>query len=341
MLFSTYNCVLASVYNYLQGIHKLTPSLEAICYEPSLFALHSIDGIAAIAHPLHIAEQYLARIGAEIVFPSFDGVDEALAYADTHLALKGGLSFSINLRYDVLEPLPFDNDLWHFHWMAASPNTPDGPDLVRSTSVPDAIRGTGRYLMFDQYENEYYRMDEERLRQAIDTPFNYRMNGRFTPFMEIHLTDPAYTMARMEADTDMRSRLASAVAKYPFELNQGIWHACLNGLRRYVTDKPDQGDVYRYMNFAQIIMRCREVVWHYLVREGLGTFEPLRQWRDGWTQYRTVLGITLNRRTADEISRLIDNYEGLIELEQRALTAIVEELAAKQIEVQGGASAWS
>ncbi|PWW06549.1 hypothetical protein DFQ01_103453 [Paenibacillus cellulosilyticus] len=336
MLFSTYNCVLASVYNYLEGVHKLTPSLEAICFEPSLFALHSVEGIAAIAHPLHIAERYMARIGADIAFPAFDDIDEALAYADEHLALRGGLSFSINLRYDVLEPLSFDNDLWHFHWMVASPRTRTGPDLVRSI-VPEPIRGTGDYLMFDQYENEYYRMDEVQLRHAIDTSFNYREDGRFKPFMEIHLPDPTRTKALMEADTDMRGRLAAAVERYPLALNQDVWNACLKELDRYAMEKPDQGAIYRYMNFAQIMIRCREVVWQYLDREGLGDFEPLQQWRNGWTQYRSVLGITLSRRTADEFRRLVDNYEGMIELEHYALAAIVEELSrTNSAIVQGG-----
>lgn len=338
MLFNTYNCVLASVYNYLEGIHKLTPSLEAICFEPSLFALHSVEGTASIAHPLHIAEQYLARIGADIVFPVFDGLDDALAYADEHLALRGGLPFSINLRYDVLEPLPFDNDLWHFHWMVASPRTPEGPDHVRSI-VPESITGTGGYLMFDQYENEYYRMDEDRLRHAIDTPFNYREDGCFTPFMEIHLPDPSRTRAQMEADTDMRSRLVAAVERYPIALNQSVWHECLLELDRYALEKPDQGAIYRYMNFAQIIIRCREVVWNYLEREGLAAFEPLKHWRNSWTQYRSVLGITLSRRTAEEFRRLAVSYEGLIDLEHRALEAVVEELMKKDSTVNGGARA--
>ncbi|XID93873.1 hypothetical protein ACF3MZ_04925 [Paenibacillaceae bacterium WGS1546] len=302
MLFSTYNCVLASVYNYLKQIHGLNPSIEAICLQPSMLLLHGVDGFVSISSPLSLAETYLDGIGAAIEFPAFDGIDEALAYASAHLASSGGLPFSINLRYDVLEPLPFDNDLWHFHWMAGREDD-------------------GSYRMFDMYENEYYRMERSRLRLAIDTPFNYRDDGKFKPFMVVRAPDLDAARMKMESGADFGRQLRNTASAYPLDVNREVWNNGLAFLRRFIREKPDPGSMYRAMNFAQILTRCRSVIWDSLRERGLSDLPEVRLWRERWLLYRSVLGIALSRRTDEEFDRLEASFGPLIDLEYEALNA--------------------
>lgn len=307
MLHNTYSCVLATVCNFLQEVYGLSTGIEAVCFQPEFLSLYGVDGFISVNPPLKLEEAFLRSLGGRVEFPTFKNLERALAYADKHLLERGGLGFSINLRYSVSEPVPFDNDLWHFQW------------LMKRTEQ-------GRFLAYDQFDDLQYDIDEGLLRQSIETPFNYRDDGRFKPFMVVSLEDPITAGALLAERIPAERQLESVAQGYPLARNREIWRSHLTGLRVYAEQAPAPEALYRLTNYAHIIMRCRSVVWDCLERQGLGSFQPLIDWKESWTRYRNVLGISLSRRTQEQFDRLEEACGTLIDREYEALQTSMEQL---------------
>jgi len=307
-----FNCVIATMCNYLETVHGIPADVGTVSFNRSYFKVIHADGCLMTVSPEEVSLEFLRDVGADFVYPSFAGLPDAWAYIDWHLANRGVLPVSINLRYDILDPLPFDNDYWHFHLIVA--------------------REPGGFRMFDQFENEYYFMPEQQLGLAIDTPFNYRFDGKFTPFL---LTDC------MEAAADVRRKvqgkrrggaeLAAFAADYPLEDNLQAGVSFIRGLHRYTAGRPSETDMYRLMNYHHVIIKCRDMFQTALEQAGWTDVQPVRQLREQWETYRHLLGMALARRTAEEFDRLETAYTQLITNEN----ALLRSLSARSAALEG------
>lgn len=315
---SAYNCVLATIYNYLADVYGYKFAVESMYIQPPILELSQIDGFLATSSPEAVVRNFLESIGAELRFPDMKSPDQAIEFADEHLRRKGAVPVSINLRYDILEPLPFDNDYWHFHLIVARVSSRE-------------------FRMFDQFENEYYLVAEEHLKKAIDTPFNYRLAPGFTPFMLVHvpMERQASTARKLAARRVGWPELAAVIEHYPLQNNirQGL--EAIGQMNRYGTVKPDAEAKYRSMNYSLIIAKSREAYIRALEKALDSSGCPVWVAQDihhvyrRWMEYRNALGMALTRGRAEGFMGLEHEYRALIEYEHETLKRVLEWIRQK------------
>ncbi|MBK9991858.1 MAG: hypothetical protein IPP19_14265 [Verrucomicrobia bacterium] len=272
---------------------------------PSFFALYDFDGRMTAEHPELVAQRFLNRIGAEFDFRGVGTLQAALDYLDDHLATQGVLPLSINLRYSVLDPTRFDNDCWNFQLVVKR--------------LPD-----GSYRMFDMYHGSYYEASRARIQSMIDTPFNYRHEGRFTPFMQIAIKDAERTREAL-AQFDVQTATREAIDNYPFVENQAHGLRALNTLReRFLTPDEPPGlfdDIYRVMGFLMVIIKGRTQFVDHLREIGWEPGRDLEELGNRWNTFAHSVAMTMGRRSSAEYDRLVASYEELITWEHAALSA--------------------
>ncbi|MCG7408926.1 hypothetical protein MH117_16025 [Paenibacillus sp. ACRRX] len=310
-LVTTYNCVIATIYNYLSHVQKLEFELEALIFSPPFFKLvNSYDGFLTSAPFEEVVTPFLQQADCHMVFPNVSSPQAAMMYAHEHLRTKGIMPVAINLRYDVLEPLPFDNDAWHIHIIVGR-------------------EGTDRFKMYDQFEDKYYVVDEQHLMKAIDTPFNYRNTGQFTPFMQMDVTDREATQRKLSASGTGLSSLRHAVEHYPLHINLHMGSVFLDGISRYAVERPKDSDIYKLMNYPHIICKSRHFVAEYMKRcMGGVKLTGLEQLQSGWERFRRLLGMALHRQEREAFIRLAQEYEQLIYLELHCLQEVMSQYEA-------------
>lgn len=297
---AAYNCVIAAVYNYMRCVHRLPATLDSFCLHPHFFRLYAFDGFLSPSPPNEIACDYLRRIGGEMTFPPVRDLDDAIRFIDVHLERSGVLPVNINLRYDILDPLPFDNDFWHFH-------------LIIGRKDPNTLQ------MYDQFEDVFYEVQVDHLRKAIDTPFNYRMGKGFTPFMTITFADMEYSRSMLVTPGREERAIEEMVDGYPLADNTAIGRSFIRGLQRYLGRKPNEDDMYRLINFHQIILLSRRTVLDVLSMKGIIPLEAANQVYRQWEQYKNALGMALVRSSKEEYDRLEEQFQHAIDTEHAVL----------------------
>jgi hypothetical protein len=317
-LVSSYNCVLATIYNYMVDIYGYKFPIESMYITPLILEFGRIDGFLSIYSPEHVVRDFLGSINAELKFPDMKSVDEAISFADKHLQQKGVVPVNINLRYDILDPLPFDNDYWHFHL------------IVERVS-------TYQFRMFDQFENEYYLVTEEHLKKAIDTDFNYRPASGFTPFMFVNVpkSRQVSTFEKLGALQVGWHELASVIEHYPFRHNieQGLMS--ISDLTRYQTEKPSAEVMYRILNYILIIAKSREAYIQCLEKTLDISGYQRQQAQDmhsvhqRWMEFRNMLGMALTRGRPDGFIGLEHQYKALIEYEFDTFSRVLNWIEAE------------
>lgn len=306
---TTYNCVIATIYNYMTQVQKLDFELEAFVFNPSYFKLvNSYDGFLTSAPVEEVVLPFLQRVQCDMMFPNVSNPAAAMTYAHEHLRTKGILPVSINLRYDVLDPLPFDNDAWHFHIIV------DRED-------------SRHFRMYDQFEDAYYVVAENHLMKAIDTPFNYRFPGQFTPFMLMESANMAEVRKRIAAGRDGLGCLREAVGNYPLHINLYMGGEFIRGIAKYAGQKPPESAMYKLMNYPHIICRSRQLAADFVKKKSLygdAKAEGMDRLLGAWEGFRKLLGITLHRKESSEFIRLQREFEQLIYLEYRCLREVMD-----------------
>lgn len=311
-LVSAYNCVLAAIYNYLADVYKFKFPVESMYITPRILELSRKDGILSITLPEYVIKNFLDSIEAEIRFPDMKSVNEAIAFADEHLQKKGVVPVNINLRYDILEPLSFDNDYWHFHLI-----------VERASSH--------QFRMFDQFENEYYLVEEEHLKKAMDTEFNYRFSPGFTPFMLIHV--PAerveLTAQKLKSRQIGWHEISSVIEHYPLQHNieQGLM--LTSYFARFHKEKPSAETKYHVLNYSLIIAKSREA-YIRCMEKTFGTSmrhnqmaEDLYSVYQYWMEFRNTLGMALTRCGIESFDGLDEKYKALIEYEYDTFSRVL------------------
>ncbi|MBK9991857.1 MAG: hypothetical protein IPP19_14260 [Verrucomicrobia bacterium] len=302
---SAYNCVFAAMYNHLVQDHRLSLRIESLYITKSLLQLWQFDGLLCPFLPEEMVRSFMRGTGLRMTFPDVGNVESALAFARDHLARRRVLSVAVNLRYDVLEPLTFDNDFWHLQLMVEP--------LV-----------DGGFRMYDQFEDKFFVYTEDRMRLAIDTGFNRRISGQFTPFMVIEVDDLEGTAAKLAEAGETNAQVQAALRDYPLKHNLDHAVQSVRHLRRYATERPSAEVMYRVMNYHLIIQKSREALIDALVVRGLAPPEFTATLVERWSQVRALLGVILMRRDLGEFDRLEDVYRQLIELEEGVFRSLGE-----------------
>lgn len=302
---SAFNCVTAAVYNYITAVHQLRFPIENMYPMRHMLNLYSHKDYIVPHPPDDMLRQFLDRVGAYLDFPVLSDIDRAILFADEHLRQKGPLSVNVNLRYDILEPLPFDNDSWHYQLIAGR-------------------NDDGSFAMYDQFEDAIFIYPEERLRSAIDTDFNYRRDGQFTPFMLVQFHGNADRHDLLNQNDNLMSDLVAGIAHYPLSENIDAGATCIAKIKRFVEQKPDAEFLYRIMNAHLIIIKVRQTIIDYLIANGCNAPSALPSVLKRWFRYKDVLALTLIRRSRKEFERLIKLYEDVIRFECKVLQSAVQ-----------------
>ncbi|WP_028545848.1 hypothetical protein [Paenibacillus taiwanensis] len=312
-LVSTYNCILASVYNYITQAYPLSFQLETLLFNPDFLKLQHLYTKLLLSHPYDVSKRFVTEIGGTIEFPNVRDVAGAVAYADTHLQHTGVLPIAINLKYSVLDPAPFDNDFWNFQMV-----------VERSDEQ--------HFIMFDMFHGTKYTVNMHHFSNMIDTPFNYRNEGEFTPFMIIHIPDVEHTR-HLLLQTNITDRLLGALQAYSPAHNLAEGCAFIEYIRNAflkeeVTDLHDE--VYRIMGFQIIISKSREQLLNSAAAIGIPITEEDRELVKWWETFRLQLAMTINRREAEGYEHLLWMYRDL----NRHETLVVERLEQQIVLMQ-------
>jgi len=300
-----FNCVTAAIYNYMRLVLKFEFPLERMYPMKQMLAFQSYEDYLITVPPEAMLRDFLQQCGAELEFPELRDIEDAFLYAQEHLQNKGPLSVNVNLRHDVLEPLPFDNDFWHYQLIIG-------------------ILENGSFDMYDQFEDEGFVYSRQRLSLAMDTPFNYRFERGLTPFMQVKVLDKAHTARKLSECNQIISDLLIGIENYPLEQNIEHGLSCLSRLARFAHEQPGPESIYRVMNSHQIIIKCRQAIVRYLISLDIDASDVLRTIVPRWMQYKDVLGLSLMRRSVSEFARLRDKYCELIEYEKNTFSCVLQ-----------------
>lgn len=299
---STYNCVLASVYNYLTQVYPISFQLEMMLLDPEYLSVKHGYKKMISAHPKDMAQRFLTEIGGRMVFPDASNMEGALLFADRHLQEKGILPVAINLRYSVLDPAPFDNDVWNFQLLVERMDR-------------------HHYAMFDMFHGTSYTVHVEHLQRMIDTPFNYRHEGQFTPFMTIELAQLAHTQQVLREGHALE-RLLAALEAYSSEQNRHEGSEFIKVIRSSYLDTPSislYDEIYRVMGFQIIIAKSREQFLHSAASIGIPLTKQDRELVTRWETFNHLVAMTISRKNGLEYDRLLQMYEELIAYETLAV----------------------
>lgn len=303
-LTGAYNCVLASIYNALRINGRLDFSIQTMVVVPQLFRLHNWNHWLSSPPPMDIAEPFLERIGTELQFLDTGGLDAAIEYARERLRQGEVLPASINLRYSHFDPTPFDNDFWNFQLLTG-------------------VTEEGGFLMFDMYHAEPYEVNEARLRSMIDTGFNYRHEGSFTPFMELVVRCHEHAQSILR-EMDDRSGMLAAVTDYHADANLAAGQLWLERLQAHFAKvESDQfhAEVYRLMGHLMLILKSRTQFIQTATAMGLHGDED-DAFDEGWNTFVHAVPMNLFRRSEEAYGDMLTVYRELIGREREGLTRI-------------------
>ncbi|GIQ68863.1 hypothetical protein DUZ99_19355 [Xylanibacillus composti] len=307
---SAYNCMLASLYHLLKHNHKLQLEFESIVLQETLLHLYHYHLYLLPESPEVTAERFAERIGIRLCYPDVGNPEEALDFACRKLAQGFVVPVNINLKYDILTPLSFDNDMMHYHLITG--------------------RGQGERLkMYDQFEDVHYEMSAAHLKKAIDTAYNRRFRSRFTPFMQIEFTHPPlFVQEQLQRFRVRPSMLAAIACGYPYEQNLQNGKAAMMAMKRFTAAAPTAEEKYKYMNFQDIVVRIRLLFCETARRFGYPPTGELEEWLDRHYAFKRSLGLALVRRKLEDWRRLESELTELLAFEHKAAAAIADFFAA-------------
>ncbi|MFD2671161.1 hypothetical protein [Marinicrinis sediminis] len=288
---ANYNCMLASVYNVMTCNHQYRFEFESMVMQQQMFHVYYRDHFLLPESPEVTIDRFVAQAGARIVYPEVGDVYGAIRFADQRLQLGEIVPVNINLRYDILDPLPFDNDIMHYH-------------LIVGRLDED------HYEMFDQFENERYQVRISHLQKAIDTPFNYRFGTGFTPFLCIEYElDTKSVQQRLQTASVDASTYTGIVQAYPLAHNLREGRAYAESFMQFADRKPDAMEKYKYSNFHDVISRSRMIFVEAMSRLGYPHAEHLHRLTELHLTFKNMLGIALVRRSPQDLQQITDKLE--------------------------------
>ncbi len=300
-LHTSYNCVLASVYNILVNNAGLTFPFACLCVSPQFFKLEAVanEPLLVSEHPEQTMLHFLRRIGAEAVYPNIGSVDDAPAFAEAYLAKHAVLPFFINLRYSVLDPAPYDNDYWNVQLLV-------GRDEAH-----------GHWLAYDTFHGESYTLEQEQFRMMIDTPFNYRMDSGFSPFLTIELGDLEGCRRELNRMTEASS-IIDALTRYPLEANLEAGQSFVTQLRTmYMKDdgRNLHDEIYKIIGFQRILIKQREQIGAFAETLGYTHAHRFRELAQAWDTFSYGIAMAISRHEREGFDKLAVEFEALIRRE--------------------------
>lgn len=296
-----YNCVSAAIYNLLKVNYNLQFSFEFMSMSPKFFELFVDEGRLSCGSPIQLCSEFLSQFNAKLYYPDMIDVYGAIDFARKYLERRGVLPVSINLKYDAVYPKTFDDDHWHFHL------------IVRTED-------DGRYTLFNLFNGEYYTIGEAHLAKLIDTSFNYRYEKQFTPFMLLLLEDYKEAEAFLTSEDKQGEMLSKIWRSYPLEANLDEGRDYLNELAAFISSAVRNPHfVHQVLDFQQIITRSRELLLDSLQFTEGGEGDAFRKIVQAWDDFRNKLAMALMRRDADELARLHQIYENIVQFEYNTL----------------------
>lgn len=301
--FSGYNCVLTAAYNYLRLVCGFDFDFALLGMPRGFFNLSAFEAGLTNGKPCDIVTPFLNRIGVKMIFPDMGSIAAALQYADRTLAGGGVLPAAINLRYSVLDPTRFDSDYWNFQLLVG-------------------CRGVTHYHMFDMFHGKYYDIDRAYLQKMINTRFNYRHDGKFTPFMQMEMDNDAQSRQAV-AQLDIRNHLLTVMNSYDLAANLATADALLHQFKRRYLD-PTQADdmyteIYRIIGSQIVISKGRRQFADCLHLCFDSPSKEMGRLGPRWEQFTGIIPLILGRKDAGEYERLSKKLIDLFHFEYAAV----------------------
>lgn len=304
---SSYNCVLSSVYNYLMFVHNEQFPFEYLYLTEDFFEFRHYNGCLTAQHPEKVSLRFLDQAGFRMVFPAIPDLEqEIFDFVDAHINDNGPLPMGINLRYSILDPTNFDQDYWNFQMIIKPENT-------------------RMYRMFDAFHGKFYEMDKAHLLRAIRTSFNYRLEGKFTPFMVLERisTEPISRAIQIA----IPQLVYSAVEGYSLEKQNMEVDKFIETLKeRYLYHNVSSlyNEIYRVMGSQIIIANSRKCFLKTL--QSVGYYRPgkMAEWITEWEKLNMSVAGTISRRRTEEYRSLKNKFCEVLDAEFELLAYVRE-----------------
>ncbi|MFD2670775.1 hypothetical protein [Marinicrinis sediminis] len=299
-----YNCVLAGVYNDLVHNHQLSFSFEQVALQPGYFQLDRWNHWLVIPNPQLVIESFLRYIGAELIFPDLQDVQQAEQVIRGRLSRGDIVPIAINLRHSVLDPVPFDSDNWNFQLI--------------TRQLDDHT-----FEMFDMYHSQCYKATSEQVHRMICTPFNERLGG-FTPCPVVQLHDGELTRTRL-AESDLFTLYLDTINSYdlPYNLDQSRqWLQAVKHTFTGLSVDRMYEYVYRLMGHQMLIVKSRTEFADFLATHlGDRYAQQLKEWGGRWMELVNGIPKKLYRGATDEgMQQLEEELVLLLEWESAILS---------------------
>jgi len=306
--YSGYNCVLLAVYNNLRNVYKLDFDFCLLGLPKNYFQLYVYSSGLTNGLPHETAQQFLQKIDANMCFPDTGSLDGAIEFVNSQLNNHKAVAAAINLRYSVLDPTDFDSDAWNFQLITG-------------------IEKDGSYSMFDMFHGKHYQVDEAYLKTMIDTGFNYRHNGQFTPFLQIALPGAKQSQQVLDTITPY-THLSEVLLTYNLTQMLSIVEPFIERLKAKGQSELKKGElyneIYRLMGSQMILIKGRAQLISSLIQHSFNLPADMQILSDRWTQFSHLIPMTLGRNDSAEYERLQKMLIALFHFEYTAIQQTIQ-----------------
>ena len=311
-----FNCLLGCFYNELTIRHGLRFPLEKWLLRPDYFqVIHCVvHGYSKLSgpHPGDLIEQFLHDFPViRTVVPEFRDVNQAVSYARDFIGKHGFIAAAHNLKHAPFETTTYDSDSWNYLLLTE-------------------ITEKGECRVYSPYNNEYAEVSAGQLEFMLDTAFNYRHAGKFTPYMYWECEDTQSIQNAMDR-LDELELYRSAVQNYPLEFNlhEGrIYTDSLKVMREHIPPEQIRMQVNEIHAFHRILLRSRQDLSGFLRRLGIEAGKEIDYLVKKWTRFNHLVALAILRNSGEEYERLYPQFEELIREEERLLKRLPDPFAA-------------
>lgn len=311
-LTSAYNCVYASIYNYLKYAQGFDFDFFALGALPGFFDINAVNGRLVSQRPEENVCQFLDGLNAHLVFDDIKSTHNIKNYLHKRLIQDRVVPAAINLRFSVLDPTRFDNDYWNFQIICKALDNDE-------------------YEMFDPFHGKYYSVTAQHLCNMVDTDFNYRFGGQFTPFPSVAFDN--IDKAREKTKVfDTISQIESVLLSYNREKNLAGVRNSFQQLRDRYLNGSDQynmhNEIYQLMGFLILVVKSREFFAEHC-SSLIDKDSEISSLANTWQSLMKIFPVSIGRRDRQTYNNLEQRMLEIIDKEtdiiNRALSTLTKD----------------
>lgn len=302
--YDAYSCLLAGIYNYFRIVKKLDFHFAHVGMRENFFEIDNWDHILGGQNPQTTVKSFLSAISASFKFQNLIDVDKALIHIRKTVDNQGIVAIGANPNYITVSDASHHDDYWNFQLVVD-------------------YKKNGGYTLFNMFHGKYYDIETKHFINMIDTNFNYRHKGEFTPCMDFTFDNYEKTCQIINNFND-REHLLTLVDSYNFEGNMGAVKKLTSQLESTHNNNVSiaEKEIYQLKDFLLSVKKSRLQFFSF-VRHVLPTdIEILFEWEQLWSSLTNTIVIIIMRQKISEYQRLQEKLTELVYFEVEALQTI-------------------